>query len=64
MAAHCASFKIYISGTEANDPPTPQDYQETRELFDDFGVQYLFIPSFRRLYELLNWRTSVIKSVL
>lgn len=64
MSTRYAYFDVSITGAQANGCPTPQDYAETRELFDDFGVRYLFIPRFKHLYELLNWRTDVIKSAL
>lgn len=48
---------------ERGKAPTKLDLQETSNLLYDFGI-YATIPEFKSKFQLLQWRSSVIKGKL
>lgn len=57
---------IHIIETEniRKSAPSKEDYKETIEMFEDFGIKCCVIPDFCTLTELLKWRKERIKQML
>lgn len=53
----------YITEEKRLSMPTMQDIQETHDILRDFGINKK-IPKFKKVSELLKWRTNEITKVL
>ena len=56
--------KVVVTHCEATQPPQQIDYEETKILLRDFGIENITVPDCQRLHQLLSWRKDVINKHL